>query len=79
MELFVPARRAPFEVSPGIKEQIINSYSNYQPVKLIVGMMLWSSDILELVENILEGDEFATKAWSARAAIAGTPDEAEMV
>ena len=70
--LIAPAPPTPLELPQDMKEQQLSAYSSPQSAKFVVRNVLTSSDIPDeevsiLVEDMLKGNEFATKAWPAYA------------
>lgn len=70
--LLAPAPPMPFSLPPDMKKQQISAYSSHQSAEFVVRNALSSSEIsdeivLALVEDMLKGNEFATRAWPAYA------------
>jgi 3-oxoadipate enol-lactonase len=72
MVLIAPAPPTSLELPQDMKEQQLSAYSNHQSAEFVVRNVLSSSDVPDeevsaLVEDMLKGNEFATKAWPAYA------------
>lgn len=68
--LLAPAPPSPFELPPDMKEQQISAYSSPKSAEFVARNVLSSGELSDevittVVEDMLKGNEFASKAWPA--------------